>query len=145
MTDARRQSQSVQNHPGPDVHFTPSQFRLTPGSIYTDAQQAGSDYLLSLDPDRLLAPYRREAGLPAKADPYPNWESMGLDGHIGGHYLSGLAAYWQSLQTWPFLKRATRMLTGLLECQEASADGFLGGMPHSAELFQNLRQGHVQA
>ena len=145
MTDARHQSQSVQDHTGPDARFNPSQVRLTPGSIYADAQQAGADYLLSLDPDRLLAPYRREAGLTNKADPYPNWESMGLDGHIGGHYLSGLAAYWQTLQTWPFLERATRMLTGLLECQEASGDGFLGGMPHSAELFRNLREGQVQA
>jgi len=36
----------------------------------------------------LLAPYRKEAGLPEKAKCYPNWD--GLDGHIAGHYLSAL-------------------------------------------------------
>lgn len=125
--------------------FAPSPICLTPGSTYADAQQAGADYLLSLDPDRLLAPYRREAGLPHQDSPYPNWESMGLDGHMGGHYLSGLAAYWQTLLDHRFLARATYMLTVLRECQRASGDGFLGGMPHSAELFRSLRKGHIQA
>ncbi|MGL4941509.1 beta-L-arabinofuranosidase domain-containing protein [uncultured Bifidobacterium sp.] len=125
--------------------FAPSQICLAPGSTYADAQQAGADYLLSLDPDRLLAPYRREAGLPHQDSPYPNWESMGLDGHMGGHYLSGLAAYWQTLLDHRFLTRATYMLTVLRECQRASGDGFLGGMPHSAELFRSLRKGHIQA
>src|ERR1035437_7159729 len=45
--------------------------------------------ILKYDVDRLLAPYRKEAGLPSKASLYPNWE--GLDGHIGGHYLSAMA------------------------------------------------------
>ena len=42
--------------------------------------------LLEYDIDRLLAPYLKEAGLPAKSESFPNW--IGLDGHIGGHYLS---------------------------------------------------------
>ena len=45
--------------------------------------------LLQYDCDRLLAPYRKEAGLEPKAKAYPNWE--GLDGHVGGHYLSAMA------------------------------------------------------
>ena len=45
-------------------------------------------YLLGIDPDRLLAPYLKEAGLSPKAKNYTNWENTGLDGHIGGHYLS---------------------------------------------------------
>ncbi len=42
--------------------------------------------LLQYNVDRLLAPYRKEAGLTPKDSSYTNWE--GLDGHIGGHYLS---------------------------------------------------------
>ena len=70
------------------------QVRLLPGEHF-DAQQAGARYLLELDVDRLLYPFRREAGLPQPTDAdgnpvtsYPNWEETGLDGHIAGHYLS---------------------------------------------------------
>ena len=45
--------------------------------------------LLQYDCDRLLAPYRKEAGLTPKKPTYPNWD--GLDGHVGGHYLTAMA------------------------------------------------------
>ena len=45
--------------------------------------------LLQYDCDRLLAPYRKEAGLEPKAPTYPNWD--GLDGHVAGHYLTAMA------------------------------------------------------
>ena len=45
--------------------------------------------LLQYDCDRLLAPYRKEAGLEPRAKTYPNWD--GLDGHVGGHYLTAMA------------------------------------------------------
>ena len=45
--------------------------------------------LLKYDCDRMLAPYRKEAGLAPRKPTYPNWD--GLDGHVGGHYLSALA------------------------------------------------------
>ena len=74
------------------------QVRLLPGEHF-DAQQAGARYLLDLDVDRLLYPFRREAGLPQPTDAdgnpvtsYPNWEETGLDGHIAGHYLSACAS-----------------------------------------------------
>jgi hypothetical protein len=70
--------------------FPLSSVRLLPGP-FADAVQANREYLLALEPDRLLAPYLREAGLPAKAKSYENWESGGLDGHTAGHYLSALA------------------------------------------------------
>ena len=56
-----------------------------------DAQEVDRKYLLDHDPDRLLAPFRHEAGLAEKAPRYGNWESMGLGGHTAGHYLSALA------------------------------------------------------
>ena len=45
--------------------------------------------LLQYDADRLMAPFFKEAGLPLKAEPFPNW--AGLDGQVAGHYLSALA------------------------------------------------------
>ena len=54
--------------------------------------------LLKYDCDRLLAPFRKEAGLEPKAKTYPNWD--GLDGHVGGHYLpqamKNAAAVWST-------------------------------------------------
>ncbi len=48
--------------------------------------------LLKYDTDRLLAPYLKEAGLTPKAESFPCWD--GLDGHVGGHYLSALAIHY---------------------------------------------------
>jgi DUF1680 family protein len=56
---------------------------------FKHARDLNIQTLLAYDVDRLLAPFRKEAGLPAKASFYPNWE--GLDGHLGGHYLSAMA------------------------------------------------------
>src|SRR4051812_4525513 len=70
--------------------FPLSDVRLT-GGPFLAAQNANERYLMALDPDKLLAPFRREAGLPLPKPSYDNWESSGLDGHMGGHYLSALA------------------------------------------------------
>ena len=70
--------------------FKLQEVRLTTGP-FKNAQDVDLKYILELNPDRLLAPYLIAAGLPTKADRYGNWENIGLDGHIGGHYLSALA------------------------------------------------------
>ena len=66
--------------------FPLSDVRIT-ASPFLDAQTTDLHYLMALEPDRLLAPYLREAGLEMKRPSYGNWESSGLDGHMGGHYL----------------------------------------------------------
>ena len=53
------------------------------------ARDLNISVLLQYDCDRLLAPYRKEAGLEPRKPSYPNWD--GLDGHVGGHYLSAMA------------------------------------------------------
>jgi uncharacterized protein len=40
---------------------------------FLDMQKRGLDYLLSLDPDRLLHTFRINAGLPTSAAPYGGW------------------------------------------------------------------------
>ena len=96
---------------------------------FTDAVNANRDYLLDLEPDRLLAPFLREAGLEERADPYGNWESSGLDGHTAGHYLSALSTMSASGADTPdgeLQRRLKYMLTELERCQQASGDGYLG-------------------
>ncbi|HSN62389.1 MAG TPA: beta-L-arabinofuranosidase domain-containing protein, partial [Ferruginibacter sp.] len=56
---------------------------------FQHARDLNIKVLLKYDVDRLLAGYKKEAGLPEKATIFSNWD--GLDGHVGGHYLSALA------------------------------------------------------
>src|SRR6188472_2460227 len=69
--------------------FPVSSVKLLKGP-FEQAQQTDLKYILQLDPDRLLAPFLKEAGIEPKKPNYGNWENTGLDGHVGGHYLSAL-------------------------------------------------------
>ena len=68
-----------------------SKVRL-PGGPLKQAQDRDADYLLKLEPDRMLSYYRQRAGLKGKAEPYTGWDGGGrnLTGHIAGHYLSAV-------------------------------------------------------
>ena len=68
--------------------FSLSDVKLLDGP-FKDARDLNITVLLKYDIDRLLQPYLKEAGLPEKGTRYPNW--AGLDGHVGGHYLSAMA------------------------------------------------------
>ena len=72
--------------------------------------------LLQYDCDRLLAPYRKEAGLTPKAKTYPNWD--GLDGHVGGHYLTAMALN-AATGDEECRRRMEYMISELEECAEA--------------------------
>ena len=137
----------------PPIVATPAQMlpltavRLLDGP-FADAVKANRTYLLALEPDRLLAPYFREAGLEPKAKPYGNWESSGLAGHTGGHYLSALSTMIASGADTPdgeLRRRLDYMVSELERCQEASGDGYVGGVPGSRELWKSVADGHVEA
>ncbi|HOW64453.1 MAG TPA: glycoside hydrolase family 127 protein [Candidatus Paceibacterota bacterium] len=124
-----------------------SKVRLLPGP-FADAVAANRQYLLAHDPDRLLAPFLRETGLPAKASSYPNWESSGLDGHTAGHYLSALATMIASGADTPkgeLQRRLDYLISELERCQNASGDGYIGGVPGSRELWRSVAAGRVEA
>jgi DUF1680 family protein len=102
--------------------------------------------LLQYDVDRLLAPYRKEAELPKKAECYPNW--AGLDGHVGGHYLSAMAMNYAATGNAECKKRMEYMLSELKECQDANAVnnsewgiGYVGGFPNSKKLWSAFKKG----
>ena len=114
-------------------------------SDFRQAQRAAINYVLALDQNRLLAPYLREAGLPVQAEPYGNWESDGMGGHIGGHYLSGCARLFAATGDRRLLDRLNIMLDALAVCQEAGGNGFVGGVPGGRELGTELARGEVDA
>ena len=120
-----------------DVRIT-SQTFLTP-------QRLATDYILGLDADRLLAPYYKEAGLKPLADNYPNWESMGLDGHICGHYLSALAHMYAATGDARLKERLDYTVARLAECQAAAGDGYISGVPNGREMWNRVFEGAIDA
>ena len=124
--------------------FDISQVRLT-DSRFLRNQQADIHYLLGLDADRLLAPYLKETGLTPKADNYTNWENTGLDGHIGGHYLSALSYMYAATGHQEIERRMDYMLSELARCQQAAGDGYLCGVPGGRQMWQQIARGDIRA
>ena len=115
---------------------------------FKHARDLNIEVLLKYDVDRLLAPYRKEAGLPEKAKSYPNWD--GLDGHVGGHYLSAMAINYAATGNAECKKRMDYMISELKACQDANAlkysdwgVGYVGGVPNSAALWPKIKAGEV--
>ena len=109
------------------------------------AQDLNVQTLLKYDCDRLLAPYRKEAGLEPKAKPYPNWD--GLDGHVGGHYLTAMAMY-AAMGNDECRSRMDYMIGELQLCADANmknhpewGKGYVGGMPNSENIWNNFKKG----
>ncbi|MBP5340045.1 MAG: glycoside hydrolase family 127 protein [Prevotella sp.] len=101
--------------------------------------------LLKYDCDRLLAPYRKESGLEPRAKTYPNWD--GLDGHVGGHYLTAMAIN-AATGNEECRKRMEYMIGELQLCADANAKnhpdwgkGYAGGMPNSERIWSNFKRG----
>lgn len=113
-------------------------------SPFAHAQQVNIDYLLAMETDKLLAPYLREAGLPTAQQPYGNWESSGLDGHIGGHYLSALSLAYAASGDERLLSRLDYMLAQLRQAQ-LQQNGYLGGIPDGKVMWQQVANGDIRA
>ena len=114
-------------------------------SPFKRAQDNNVRYLLELDADRLLSPFLREAGLEPKAPSYTNWENTGLDGHIGGHYLSGLSLLYASTADARIAERLEYMISELKRVQDAHGDGYIGGVPGGKAMWQEIAAGNIRA
>ena len=99
--------------------------------------------LLQYDTDRLLAPFRKEAGLPMKAELFPNW--AGLDGHVASHYLSALSMAYAATGDEACKERVDYMLGELKACQDANGDGYLGGIPDGKKTWDEVKAGKGRA
>ncbi|MBF4472955.1 glycoside hydrolase family 127 protein [Flavobacterium sp. HJJ] len=131
------QSAKLESFPLSSVRLLDSPFKA--------AQQTDLKYILSLDADRLLAPYFKEAGLETKAKNYPNWENTGLDGHIGGHYVSALSEMYAATGNQQIKQRLDYMLNGFEKCQQKNGNGYIGGVPGSKALWEEITKGKIEA
>ena len=120
-----------------DVTLTPSAFK--------HAEEMDIRYLLGIDPDRLLAPYLKEAGLKPKAENYTNWENTGLDGHIGGHYLSALTYMYASTGNQEIKGRLDYVISELKRCYDANGNGYISGVPGGKQIWKEISEGNIRA
>ncbi|WP_394674072.1 beta-L-arabinofuranosidase domain-containing protein [uncultured Chryseobacterium sp.] len=130
---------------GRQVSYFPLNTVQLTESVFNKAMQADKGYIMAMEPDRLLAPYLKEAGLSAKAVNYPNWENTGLDGHIGGHYLSALALMYASTGDAKVKQRLDYMIDELERCQKASGNGYVSGVPNGKKIWNEIAQGNIRA
>ncbi|HEX2920532.1 MAG TPA: beta-L-arabinofuranosidase domain-containing protein [Bacteroidales bacterium] len=141
---------------GADKHesFYPGEFQLRDVTLldgpFKHARDLNIVTLLQYDVDRLLAPFLIEAGLPPKAELYPNWK--GLDGHIAGHYLSAMAMNYASTGNEECGRRLEYIISELKACVEANSKsnpdwgvGYIGGVPDSKTIWSTLKQGDFKA
>lgn len=112
--------------------FQTGAIRLT-NDYFVNAVKKEIQYLLSLDPNKLLAGFRETAGIDTKgATRYSGWEDSLIGGHTLGHYLTACAQAYQSANTADAQKKQllsviTEIIDVLKECQEKIGTGFLFG------------------
>ncbi len=124
--------------PLPDVALLDSPFR--------ENQRRNTAYLLFLDPDRMLRPFRLNYGLTSAAQPCGGWErpESQVRGHTTGHLLSALALTHANTGNDEALARG-RYLVGQLAMLQARATqagfhpGYLSAFPEY--FFDWLEQG----
>jgi uncharacterized protein len=108
------------------------------------SQDIAAAYLLSLEPDRLLARFRQEAGLKRKADNYPGWENKELPGVALSFYLSGCSRLYATLGDKRFQDRLTYCIDELTACQQANGNGYLLATRNGKKLFQEIASGDIR-
>jgi hypothetical protein len=120
--------------------------RLLGGPLKT-AQDADITYLLELEPDRMLAYYRQNAGLTPKAKGYEGWDGGGrnLTGHIAGHYLSAISAMWAATGDRRFKDRVDYIVGELKVVQDKHGDGYLVALEGGRKCFGALAKGEIKA
>ena len=122
-----------------DVRLGDSQFK--------DIQELDHAYLLSLEPERLLSWFRREAGLAPDAPAYPFWESEDvwgggpLAGHIMGFSLSSMSMMYEATGDEALKRKIEKMVRGLKECQDAQGDGYLLATINGRRIFEEVVSG----
>lgn len=131
------------------VGFQAEPFPLTDvrllDSPFQRAMELDAKYLLSLEPDRLLSGFRKEAGLPPKAVNYGGWESQGVAGHSLGHYLSACSLMFAATGDRRFLDRVNYIVAELAGCQRANGNGYLAAFPNGKRIFAEIARGDIRA
>jgi DUF1680 family protein len=118
---------------------------LLDGSPFKNAMEKDAAFLLSLEPDRLLHRFHKNAGLPTKGEVYGGWESEGLSGHTLGHYLSACAMMYAGTGDSEFKHRVDSIIEELVRTQIARKSGYIGAIPNEDTLFSWVARGEIKS
>jgi len=123
-----------------------SAVRVTGGPLKR-AQDLNAEYLLKLEPDRMLAFYRKRAGLKPKAEGYGGWDGDGrnLTGHIAGHYLSAVSMMYAATGDQRFKDRVDYIVNEMKEVQDKNGDGFLSALEGVRDKFAEVSAGNIRS
>lgn len=123
-----------------------SAIRLTGGPLKR-AQDLDAEYLLKLEPDRMMAYYRKRAGLEPRAEAYGGWDGDGrnLTGHIAGHYLSAVSLMYAATGDSRFNERADYIVREMRAVQNKHGDGYLGALANGKEQLVEVSRGNIRS
>ncbi len=109
-------------------------------------QARNTNYLMFVDPDRMLHTFRRNYGLPSPARPCGGWEAPGslVRGHCTGHLMSGLALTYANTGNQAAADKGAYLVDQLagLQARDRAAgfhDGYLSAFPE--RFFGRLEAG----
>lgn len=115
------------------------------GGAFAHANKVCADYLLTVEPDRLLHSFRVHAGLKAKGAKYGGWENSGLAGHSLGHYLTACAQEYASRRDKRYKDKVDYIVSELVECQKARPDGCISAIPNGDKAFAEVSKGDIRS
>ena len=124
--------------------FELDEVRLREGP-FKRAMMLDADYLLRLEPDRLLSWFRKEAGLTPKGEVYGGWEARGIAGHSIGHYLSACAMMFAASGDARFRERVSYIVSELEVIQRANGNGYVAAIPNGKKLFAEVAAGQIRS
>ena len=133
-----------QPNTAPMETFHLSRVRLGDGP-FKQAQLTDLAYILEMDVDKLLAPYLIESSLDPVKPGYGNWEGDGLNGHIGGHYLSALSMMYAATGIDSVNEEVDYILNQLKMAQDANGNGYLSGVPDGKVIWEEIANGNIRA
>ena len=117
---------TVQVKPTKTQPFYAAEVKLQDG-VYNESQDAKVKYLLSLDPDRLLAHFMTESGLQPRAPVYSGWETRPLPVDALSFYLSGASRLYKLKGDEIYLRNLKYFLDDLNKCQARNDPADLKG------------------
>lgn len=127
------------------IPFELSEVTLLDGP-FRKATDLGIKTLLNYEPDRFLAGYYLEAGLPPKAEKYHGWEDETIAGHSLGHYLSAISMMYQTTGDSIFLKRVNYIVDELRKLQVYDGDGYIGAFPGGKRILsEEVARGDIRS
>lgn len=118
--------------------------RLKSYGIFRHAMNKDKEWLLDLEPDRLLSRYLVKAGLEPKAEGYGGWELMAVSGHSLGHYLSACSMLYATDGDIRFKERVDYIVGELKRCQDARGTGYVGAMPEEDRIWKEISEGDIR-